>query len=881
MTPQEVRQSFVDFFVAKGHKHVPSASLIPDAVSTTLFTIAGMEPFVPVFLGSQTPPAPRVVSVQRCMRVAGGKNDLNNVGRTGYHATFLEMLGNFSFGDYYKREAIAWAWQYLTRILELAPERLFATVYIDDDEAADIWQRDIGLTPDRISRFREDNFWDMGPTGPCGPSSEVFYDVGAAAGCAKSSCGVGCPDCNRYLEIWNLVFQQYDRDAGGMLHLLPKKCIDTGMGFERLCMVLAGKTSIFETDLYAHIIAALPGSDNSPLSFEESAVHKRIIADHSRAVTFLIADGVSPSNTERGYVLRFLIRRAIRSGKVLGYASDFFAKLIPTVVATLADGYPELPTEQERVISVLRGEERQFDRTLSRGEARLQALLQELRANREVELSGASIFELHDTYGFPPELTSEIAAEHGLSVDMPAYGQAMEAQRQRARSDAEAKRVQLQAASSTASDTHASEFVGYDTTAARARVVALFNNAGARLTALEAGQQGLAILDRTPFYAERGGQIGDRGVFALDGTSFEVTNTYYQDKTYRCIVHAGNVRSGALVVGDAVEAIVDPWWRREIRRHHTVTHLLQRALKDVAGESVNQRGSAVFPDRTRFDFDSPVGALSKEQRNQAAARVNELIRADYHRAVEVMRFPEAIKRGAIYIKGEHYGEIVRVVQFGPSVELCGGTHVESSGEIGHFVLLSEGAVGAGIRRVEGVVSESADAYVSRIRAAVEEAGSALTASVDQLPDAAVRLARERRDLERRIAGLQAQLAQSKADQVIRDKKDIDGVSYLIARADNPGTSMRDLAESIRARLPSGVIVVAAQDEGRASLLVTASADVIARGVSAKAIVEAMAKHIDGKGGGDAALAQGGGKHAEGLNAAFATVSSTIHEAVNG
>jgi alanyl-tRNA synthetase len=623
MTSQDVRRSFVDFFVGKGHRHVPGASLVPDALSTTLFTIAGMEPFVPQFLGEAPPPAPRVVTVQRCLRVAGGKNDLDNVGRSGRHGTFLEMLGNFSFGDYYKREAITWAWEYLTKTLRLAADRLYATVYVDDDEAAEIWQRDVGLAAQRVTRFREDNFWDMGPTGPCGPCSEVFYDLGPELGCGKPTCRVGCPDCDRYIELWNLVFQQYDRDADGKLHPLPKKCIDTGMGFERLCMVLAGKTSIFDIDLYQDIVAALPAAGASRLPAPERDVHKRIIADHARACVFLVADGVVPSNTDRGYVLRFLSRRAMRSGKLLGFPDGFFSTLTPTVIRTLIDGYPELRGVEERVERALAVEEKQFGATLARGSALLAERLEALRKAGARELPGADVFELYDTYGFPVDLTREIASEAGVTIDMAGYRAAMDAQRERARADALAKRGEVRVTRSVRDDAHASKFVGYETLEAQAAVMALFDRAGAPVKTLDAGAEGLIVLDATPFYAERGGQAGDRGAIAAKQSSFEVRDTQYEDKTHRRIMHKGVVLSGAFSVGDTVDAIVDAHWRREIRRHHTVTHLLQRALKDALGDAVAQRGSAVFSERTRFDFDSPVGAMTKTQRGDVASRVNE------------------------------------------------------------------------------------------------------------------------------------------------------------------------------------------------------------------------------------------------------------------
>ncbi len=882
MTSAQIRQSFVDFFVARDHRHVPGASLVPDALSTTLFTIAGMEPFVPQFLGEAPPPAPRVVTVQRCLRVAGGKNDIDNVGRSGRHGTFLEMLGNFSFGDYYKREAIAWAWEYLTVTLALPAERLYATVYVDDDEAADIWHRDIGLPPERVTRMREDNFWDMGPTGPCGPCSEIFYDLGPEAGCGKPSCGVGCPDCDRYIEFWNLVFQQYDRDADGRLHPLPKQCIDTGMGFERLCMILAGETSIFDTDLYQRIIAALPPVGKSRLSEADRGVQQRIIADHARACVFLVADGVVPSNTDRGYVLRFLARRAIRGGKLLGFPDGFFSQLTPVVIATLVDGYPELAGADERVRRVLEAEEKQFGATLARGSARLAERLEMLRTKGARELPGVDAFELYDTFGFPVDLTREIASEAGIAIDMPGYHAAMESQRERARADALAKRGEVRVANSASGDAPQSKFVGYDRLENQASIIALFDGTGAPLQRLEGGAEGVIVLDETPFYAERGGQAGDRGAIAAGGASFDVRDTQWEDKTHRRIMHKGVMTAGVLTLGDRVDALVDPHWRREIRRHHTVTHLLQRALKDALGDTVAQRGSAVFPQRTRFDFDSPVGALTRQQRSEISSRVNELIRADYHVGEETMPFAAALSRGVTYMKGEDYGDVVRVVTFGPSIELCGGTHVSSTGEIGHFVLLSESAIGAGIRRVEGVVSESADRYVESVRETVDEVGAALSTSSDQVPEAVSRLSQRQRDLERRLATLQTQLASQRAAQYVADAKEVAGVRYVaVSAGDETGVGAKDLAESIRAQLPDGLVVVAARENGKVSVVVAAGDALTKKGLSAKDVLAAILPLVDGKGGGNPAIAQGAGKNAQGIDAALAAVPGAIEKAVRG
>ncbi len=874
MKSQDVRQSFVDFFVAKGHRHLPSATLIPDAFSTTMFTIAGMEQFVPVFLGQEQPPAPRAVTVQRCLRVAGGKNDLDNVGRSGRHGTLLEMLGNFSFGDYYKREAIAWAWEYLTKTLSLPGDRLYPTVYIDDDEAAEIWRRDIGVPGDRIKRFREDNFWDMGPTGPCGPDSEIFYDLGGAVGCGRDDCGPGCPHCNRYIELWNLVFQQFDRDQDGHMHPLPRKCIDTGMGFERLCMVLAGKTSIFDTDLYQDIIQSLPRAQGkSALSGDEQAVQRRIIADHARAAVFLAADGVAPSNNDRGYVMRFLIRRALASGRRLRLPDGFFSALTAAVVETLADGYPFLRTEQARITTVLSAEERLFDNTLAKGEAQLQALLESAAAHRQELLSGDSVFLMHDTYGYPPQLVAERARESGLGIDMAGYERLMSEQRERARRDAQRKRAAVRVQPAATVDLPDSEFTGYEELAAHARVIALYDEAGNRVEALESGDRGVVVLDRTPFYAERGGQAGDNGVVSAGEAVFEVSDTQYQDKSYRHILHKGRMLSGSLRAGQKVEALVDPAWRREIRRHHSVTHLLQRALKDVVGDSVAQRGSAVYPDHTRFDFDAP-GALTKAQQREVESHVNHLIRADHHRQVAIMPFAEAVSRGAIFMKGEHYGDIVRVVTFGPSVELCGGTHVESSGEIGQFILNAESAIAAGIRRVEGVVSESADRYIARIRTAIEETGSIVTAPLDKLPESVARLAHERRELERQITALQLQVAAAQAESVLQQARTVDDIPYLTLKLE-AAANLKQFNEALRERWRSGVLALATAADSKVSLLVTVSEDLQRRGLSARKILDAVMPHVEGRGGGNPASAQGGGRNPAGIPAALDAIPEAI------
>jgi alanyl-tRNA synthetase len=622
-------------------------------------------------------------------------------------------------------------------------------------------------------------------------------------------------------------------------------------------------------------------TEASPLPKPEQDVHRRIIADHARATVFLAADGITPSNTDRGYVMRFLMRRALRSGRTLRLPDGFLNALVGAVTESLADAYPQLRAAQASTQAIFADEERLFDGTLVRGESRLAAIIADAKRKGVAQIAGRNIFELHDTYGFPPELTAEIARENGLEADMAGYRVAMEEQRERARRDAQEKRTAVRVEEPASLDLPDSTFIGYDSLTANATVVALFDAAGKSVPVLEQGQSGVVLLDRTPFYAERGGQMGDRGAIAREGgAEFLVTDTQYQDKTHQRILHHGTMGSGSLRQGDRVDAFVDAKWRREIRRHHSVTHLVQRALKEALGDTVAQRGSAVYPDHTRFDFDSPGGALSKEQERQVQARINELIRADYHVSVAELPFAEAVARGAIYMKGENYGDVVRVVTFGPSVELCGGTHVESTGEIGHFVLTSESAIAAGIRRVEGVVSEAADRYVTQVRDAAERAGSALGSPVEKLGDSAAHLSQKYRELEKQIAALQAQVAGERAVAYLAAVKDVDGIHYLTVRAED-AAGVRTLSDAIRSRWPKGLLAVAGGDENKVSVLVNASDDLVARGISAQDVLSKMMSFVSGRGGGTAQLAQGGGKNPAGIDTALAAVSDAIRAALRG
>lgn len=868
---QEVRRSFVDFFVSKGHLHAPSASLIPAQMSTTLFTIAGMEQFVPAFLGEVAPPAPRVVTVQRCLRVAGAKSDIENVGRTGRHGTFLEMLGNFSFGDYYKRDAIVWAWEYLTRALLFDPAKLYVTVHVSDDEAQRLWESEVGLDAARISRFDEDNFWTMGATGPCGPSSEIFYDTGAEHASSASDTGPNLGD--RFVEVWNLVFQQYNRDADGTLTELATKNIDTGAGFERLLAVANGRASMYETDLFTDLIAAQPAVGHSTLAADEAIVRRRIIADHARAVTFMIADGVYPSNNDRGYVLRFLVRRAIRNGKLLGYPMGFLTKLVPAVVASLAAGYPELAAAQAKVEHALGAEELAFHKTLERGSEMLAALLDGAKQNGS-RLAGSSVFTLHDTYGFPSELTREIASEAGVAVDLARFDLEMEWQRERARNDALKKRAVVSVAELPAV---ASQFTGYDGLEDDGRVVSILRH-GVAVDSVTDGEDAQIVLDRTSFYAEKGGQIGDHGVLERIGRDGQIATFLVADTQFAgdAIAHRGAMRDGAIAVGDTVHTAVDPAWREEIRRHHTSAHLLQRALKDVLGDEVSQAGSWVGPDRMRFDFRSPLGALTPQQKRDVVARVNAMIRDDHHKVTKVMTPLEASASGAISMAGETYGEEVRVVHFGPSVEFCGGTHAHTTGELGMFLIVSESSIGSGIRRIEAIVSKAAEAYVLDQQELVGGLAETLSAKPAELAERVERLQADVRDMQKALADIKARLAAADALTYVASAETVGGrplVAAVIREAN--AQALKDLGIAIRQRLRSGVIALAGLDGEAVSLFVTASDDLVKTGVHAGNLLRAAAPLVAGRGGGQPAIAQGGGKNPDGASAALDAIRSAL------
>jgi alanyl-tRNA synthetase len=831
-----------------------------------------MEQFVPAFLGDEPAPAPRVVTVQPCLRVAGAKSDIENVGRTGRHGTFLEMLGNFSFGDYYKAEGIAFAWEFVTGVLKLEKEKMYVTVHTGDDEAERIWTEQIGLPPDHVSRFDEDNFWTMGPTGPCGPSSEIFYDTGEKY--ASGPDDTGPNKGNRYVELWNVVFQQYNRGSDGKLTDLPRKAIDTGAGMERILAICNGHASMYETDLFTDLIAAQPKVGKTSLDAAEQRIRQNIIADHARAVTFLVNDGIYPSNTDRGYVLRFLTRRAIRNGRLLGYPDGFLAELVPAVVKSLESGYPELRENISRIQRAIALEEETFDRTLERGLAMLDRLIDTTGAGLK-NLRGEDVFELHDTFGFPVELTKEIAAEKGFSVDQIRFDELMREQRERARADAKAKRAVVTLAELPAIK---SEFTGYEGLESDGEIVALLKNSTA-VEQLAVGDEGIVVLDRSSFYAERGGQIGDRGIITIRSTNgdetarFEVRDTQYMGEA---IAHHGRVLSGEFFSGKRAHTAVHDWWRREIRRHHTSAHLLQHALRDVLGKDVVQAGSWVGIDRMRFDFRWPGGALSPEQKRSVAHRVNELIRDDSHLETRVLSLEQAKQTGAISMAGEKYGEDVRVVQAGPSVEFCGGTHSHSTGELGMFVMLSEFSVGTGIRRIESCVSQAAESFVQREHELIGTLSNALATTPDELNERVDRLQRDIKDLQNTVGQLKARQASADARVYVENaerKGDRDFVGDVVNGAN--AEALRHLSTAIRSWLHSGIIALAGIDDGRVALLVSVSDDLVKLGLHAGNLLKLAAPFVEGQGGGQATQAQGGGKNPAGAQAAIQAIRDAV------
>ncbi len=870
-TSAEIRQAFLDFFERKGHTIVPSSSLVPANDPTLLFTNAGMVQFKDVFLGKEKRPYTRAASVQRCVRAGGKHNDLENVGYTARHHTFFEMLGNFSFGDYFKREAIEYAWEFLTQEMGLPPERLWVTVYAEDDEAARVWLEEIGIDPNRFSRigdkpggkrYESDNFWSMGDTGPCGPCSEIFYDHGPEV--PGGPPGTPEEDGDRYIEIWNLVFMQYNRDADGNLTPLPKPSVDTGMGLERLAAVLQGVHSNYEIDLFQALIRAA-AEVTGATDLESKSL--RVIADHIRSTAFLIVDGVTPSNEGRGYVLRRIIRRAIRHGYQLGQKEPFFHELVDPLIEQMGDAYPELPKARDTVVKVLRLEEERFAETIEQGMRILEEAIDRLQGDT---LPGELVFKLYDTYGFPADLTADIARERGLHIDELGFEREMNAQRQRARAASRFgmdDQGQLQVEGET-------DFTGYERLRDRATIIGLFRN-GESVEALGEGESGLVVLDKTPFYAESGGQVGDRGWLRAEQGDFQVEDTRKQGG--KVIGHLGRVVRGELHVGDTLEAEVDAENRRAIALNHSATHLLHAALRQLLGEHVQQKGSLVEAERLRFDF-SHFEPLTREQLHAIEGLVNDKIRENLVVETRIMALEDAKAAGAMALFGEKYEEQVRVLRMGDfSIELCGGTHVRATGDIGLFKIVSEGGIASGVRRIEAVTGARALERVQQMEDTLLDIAGLLKSGADEVEEKVKALVEKNRGLEKELERLKAKLASAAGSDLAGQAVDVGPAKVLAATLEGADVkTLRDTLDQLKNKLGSAVIVLAAVNQGKVNLVAGVTKDLTGQ-VKAGDLVKMVAEQVGGRGGGRPDMAQAGGSQPENLPQALASVEPWVRE----
>ncbi|MEK7666897.1 MAG: alanine--tRNA ligase [Pseudomonadota bacterium] len=859
MKTTEIRDHFLKFFERHGHSIVASSSLVPGNDPTLLFTNAGMVQFKDVFLGQEKRPYTRAVSSQRCVRAGGKHNDLENVGYTARHHTFFEMLGNFSFGDYFKREAIRFAWDFLTQDMKLPPERLWVTIYKDDEEAADIWLKEMKVDPKRFTRLAESsNFWQMGDTGPCGPCSEIFFDHGPDV--AGGPPGSPDEDGDRYIEIWNLVFMQYNRDAEGRLHALPKPSVDTGMGLERVAAVMQGVHSNYEIDIFRNLINAaadiLGTKDRQNKSLN-------VIADHIRSCAFLIVDGVLPSNEGRGYVLRRIIRRAARHGHLLGAQEPFFWRLVAPLVKEMGDAYPELAKARTQTERVLRQEEERFAETLTKG---MKILEDDIAQMRGKTIAGETVFKLYDTYGFPADLTNDIARERGLSLDMDGFERAMEAQRDQARAASGFKSASV--VSLDEMRIQPAEFTGYETTCGDARITAI-RVGDAEAKEIKTGQEGVVYLERTPFYAESGGQTGDQGILTTAGARFAVRDTQ------KGHAHIGKLESGMLKVGERVTCEVDATRRRSTAGNHSATHLLHAALKKVLGSHVQQKGSLVDAERLRFDF-AHFEPITRAQLDEIERLVNDEVRLNDAVETRVMPVQAAMASGAMALFGEKYGDEVRVVGMGDfSTELCGGTHVQRTGDIGLFKILSEGGVAAGIRRIEAVTGAGALAYVHQTEDRLQLVAELVRGSRDDVARKVEQLQARVKGLEKELEQTRARLASGQGGDLGAQAKDVKGVKVLAARVDGADSkTLRDTLDKLKDKFGSAAIVLAAVQDGKVLLIAGVTKDLTTK-VPAGELVNQVALRVGGKGGGRPDMAQAGGTDPTHLDAALADVPGWV------
>jgi alanyl-tRNA synthetase len=862
MSAADVRSAFLQFFRANNHIIVPSSSLVPGNDPTLLFTNAGMVQFKDVFLGKDQRDYLRAATSQRCVRAGGKHNDLENVGYTARHHTFFEMLGNFSFGDYFKREAIHFAWDFLIYNLRLDPKRLWCTVYRDDDEAADIWLKDIGISPERFSRLGEaSNFWAMGDTGPCGPCSEIFYDHGPQI--AGGPPGSPDEEGDRYVEIWNLVFMQFERSADGTLTPLPRPSVDTGMGLERITAVMQGVHSNYDIDLFRTLIAAAGKLAGTSVLTSNSL---RVIADHIRACTFLIVDGVLPANEGRGYVLRRIIRRAIRHGYKLGIQEPFFYKLVPVLVAEMGEAYPELARGRAHAERVLKQEEERFAETLANGMVLLEGAIRSLRGAKVID--GDTVFKLYDTFGFPMDLTADIARERGLSIDQDRFEAAMEEQRRRSQ---QASKFGVDMRAGTNIDAR-TLFQGYERLSANGRVAALLRD-GKPVDSLAAGEEGEVVLDRTPFYAEAGGQVGDTGELSAEGVRFTVTDTQKRGAAH---AHRGKLAAGAIRVGDELLAEVEGERRRATALNHSATHLLHAALRKVLGTHVQQKGSLVAPDRLRFDF-GHFQALTPVELREIERLVNSQIRENAPTETRVMDYDGAVAAGAIALFGEKYDKDVRVLRMGDfSMELCGGTHVQRAGDIGLFKIVSESGVASGVRRIEALTGDGALKYVEQNDDLVKDLAGLVRGSRDDLADKVREQLERTRQMEREIRTLKDRLASGKGLDLAAGAVEVNGVKVVATKVDGADAgALRAAVDELKERLKAAVIVLASVESPTKVVLVAGVTAEQTQRIKAGELVGAVAALIGGRGGGRADFAQAGGSKPEALDAALASVEEFV------
>jgi len=887
MKSSEIRQKFLDYFASKGHAVVASSSLVPHEDPTLLFTNAGMNQFKDVFLGFDKRPYTRATSSQKCVRAGGKHNDLENVGYTARHHTFFEMLGNFSFGDYFKRDAIQFAWELLTGVFELPAEKLWVTVYAEDDEAYDIWTKEIGVPAGRVirigdnkgARYASDNFWMMGDTGPCGPCTEIFYDHGAEI--PGGPPGSPDEDGDRYIEIWNNVFMQFNRDEQGTMHPLPKPSVDTGMGLERISAVLQHVHSNYEIDLFQTLIKAA-ARETKCADLDSPSL--KVLADHIRACSFLIADGIIPGNEGRGYVLRRIIRRAIRHGYKLGARAAFFHKMVADLVAEMGDAYPELKQNQPRISEVLRQEEERFFATIEHGMDMLMAAImgEMLDAGKETMekmiqsgqipsprgkiLSGELAFKLHDTYGFPLDLTQDVCREHGVTVDAAAFDIAMARQKEQARAAGKFKM-----AANLDYDGPATAFHGYETMEVKGNVLALYRD-GTPVNELAEGEMGVVVLDNTAFYAESGGQVGDCGALQSVHGIFAVEDT--QKIQASVFGHHGVVKTGKLSVGNSVTAKVDIQARARTQRNHSVTHLMHKALREVLGSHVQQKGSQVDPDKTRFDFvhNAPI---THDEIRRVEEIVNAEILANVATLTRVVPIEEAQKLGAMALFGEKYGDEVRVLDIGTSRELCGGTHVSRTGDIGLFKVVAEGGVAAGVRRIEAVTGDNALAYVQEQQALLQQAAGVLKAPAQELPAKINQIMDNVKMLEKELAKLKSKLASSQGDELADQAVEVCGVKVLASTLEGTDTkTLRETLDKLKDKLKSAAIVLATTENGKVTLIAGVTPDMTAK-VKAGELVNFVALQVGGKGGGRPDMAQAGGTEPDKLPAALAGVAGWV------